>query len=42
VAGLGGRDITIGDFEGMMDDALSKAERGEDAKEVWWGLKELA
>jgi pyruvate/2-oxoacid:ferredoxin oxidoreductase alpha subunit len=42
VAGLGGRDITIGDFEGMMGDALSKAERGEDAKEVWWGLKDVA
>jgi len=41
IAGIGGRDITIEDFQGMMRDALSKAERGDEPSEVWWGLKEV-
>jgi pyruvate ferredoxin oxidoreductase alpha subunit len=41
IAGLGGRDITVGDFEGIINDALKRSEeKKEVGKEVWWGLKE--
>jgi len=41
IAGLGGRDITVKDFEGIMTDALTKAEgAGDRVDEVWWGLNE--
>jgi pyruvate ferredoxin oxidoreductase alpha subunit len=43
IAGLGGRDLTVEDFEGIINGALQKAEEGKgDAEEVWWGLKEVA
>lgn len=38
VAGLGGKDITPRDFEGMALKALEMAERGEMKGEVWWGV----
>jgi pyruvate/2-oxoacid:ferredoxin oxidoreductase alpha subunit len=40
IAGLGGRDLTVGDFEGIINDALQRSEekRGRD-EEVWWDLK---
>ncbi|MBM5805130.1 MAG: pyruvate ferredoxin oxidoreductase [Candidatus Verstraetearchaeota archaeon] len=42
IAGLGGRDLTIEDFEGIINGALQRAEEGKgDAEEVWWGLKEV-
>jgi len=42
IAGLGGRDLTVGDFEGIINDALQRAEGGKgNAGEVWWGLKEV-
>jgi len=43
IAGIGGRDITVEDFQGIMLETLQKAE-GKDAgyrSETWWGLKEL-
>jgi pyruvate/2-oxoacid:ferredoxin oxidoreductase alpha subunit len=44
VAGLGGRDITNSDFEGIATDALHRVEEAgggaEHLEEVWWGLKE--
>jgi pyruvate/2-oxoacid:ferredoxin oxidoreductase alpha subunit len=43
IAGLGGRDLTVDDFEGIINDALHRAEEGKGAsEEVWWGLKEVA
>ena len=40
IAGLGGRDLTVEDFEGIINDALQRAEEGRgDVEEVWWGLK---
>jgi pyruvate/2-oxoacid:ferredoxin oxidoreductase alpha subunit len=40
IAGLGGRDLTVDDFEGIINDALQRSEekRGRD-EEVWWDLK---
>jgi len=41
IAGLGGRDLTVGDFEGIINDALQRSEeKRERDEEVWWGLKE--
>jgi pyruvate/2-oxoacid:ferredoxin oxidoreductase alpha subunit len=42
VAGIGGRDITVNDFETIISETLKKAE-AKDAdyrEETWWGLKE--
>jgi pyruvate ferredoxin oxidoreductase alpha subunit len=41
IAGIGGRDISVADFRGMMVDALEANEGGGDKPEVWWGLKEV-
>jgi pyruvate ferredoxin oxidoreductase alpha subunit len=42
IAGLGGRDLTVEDFEDIINDALRRAEgRRGDVEEVWWGLKEV-
>jgi len=40
IAGIGGRDISVADFRGMMMDALQAREGGGEKPEVWWGLKE--
>jgi pyruvate ferredoxin oxidoreductase alpha subunit len=43
IAGLGGRDLTVEDFRGMIDSTISKADKGDnDLEEVWWDLKEEA
>jgi pyruvate/2-oxoacid:ferredoxin oxidoreductase alpha subunit len=40
IAGLGGRDLTVGDFEGIINDALQRSEeKGGRDEEVWWDLK---
>jgi pyruvate ferredoxin oxidoreductase alpha subunit len=39
VAGLGGRDLTPEDFQGIALKALDVAEKGEEREEFWWGLK---
>lgn len=41
IAGIGGRDISVADFRGMMEDALKASEGGGEKPEVWWGLKEV-
>jgi pyruvate/2-oxoacid:ferredoxin oxidoreductase alpha subunit len=41
IAGIGGRDISVADFRGMMMDALKTSEGGGEKPEVWWGLKEV-
>jgi len=41
IAGIGGRDISVADFRGMMMDALRGSEAGGGKPEVWWGLKEV-
>lgn len=41
IAGIGGRDISVADFRGMMIDALQASEGGKAKPEVWWGLKEV-
>jgi pyruvate ferredoxin oxidoreductase alpha subunit len=40
IAGIGGRDISVEDFRGMMMDALKVSEGGREPPEVWWNLKE--
>jgi len=41
IAGLGGRDISVADFRGMMMDSLKASEEGNEPPEVWWNLKEV-
>jgi pyruvate ferredoxin oxidoreductase alpha subunit len=41
IAGLGGRDVTSRDFEGIATNALERADSGGTAEELWWGLKEV-
>lgn len=41
IAGIGGRDISVADFRGMMLEALKAKEGGDEQPELWWNLKEV-
>jgi len=39
IAGIGGCDLSVTDFAGIARDAISRAESGEEGREIWWGIK---